>query len=190
MCGANRGVLGMMMGSDVDPATSTLTADGVLSKLDVLVPLDPSLAVEGALWFPNLLVGDPGLILPFVLSGSLLLNALGGHKPVNLGKWQTRLTRVIATTALMIGPVMINVPSALLVYWIGSSLSAYVQNLLLDIFMPIPKPVEPCKPKRPWKTGIGAIATAEDAAKGLLLERANSDTARNRQKSQQRSRRS
>ena len=67
-------------------------------------------------------------MLPFVLSASLLLNVLGGHRPVNLGIWQTRLTRIIATTALMVGPVMINVPSALLVYWIGSSLSAYVQN--------------------------------------------------------------
>lgn len=50
---------------------------------------------------------------------------------------------------------MLPVPSALLVYWIGSSLSSFAQNVALDKLMPMKRSVEPCVPKRPWRTGLG-----------------------------------
>jgi inner membrane protein COX18 len=168
MCGTGQGWLGMMLGSakDAESASGTMiTGDGLLSSLDTLVPVDTSLATEGALWFPNLLMADPHLVLPFALSATILLNIFGGRKSnVGLGKWQIRFRRNLGLLGLAIGPIMINVPSALLVYWIGSSMSAYLQAVLLDKFMPIKKPVEPCKPKRPWRTGLGAeILAGRDA---------------------------
>lgn len=155
MCGAHQGFLGMMLRKD--PETDTVQR---------IVELDPSLALEGALWFPNLLMADPQLVLPFVLSATILLNIIGTRfRSVGTrSKFQTRLERILATLALAIGPVMLNVPSALLVYWIGSSSSAFAQSAILDVLMPIKKPVEPCKPKRPWRTGLGAeiMAGKED----------------------------
>lgn len=172
MCGTGQGWLGMMMGASVpaESASGTIvTGDGILAPLDTLIPVDPSLATEGALWFPNLLVADPMLVLPFVLSATILLNIFGGRRNVALGKWQTRLRRNLGILGLAIGPIMINVPSALLIYWIGSSMSAYLQAVLLEKFMPIKLPVEPCKPKRPWKTGLGAeILGGKDAELPML----------------------
>ena len=41
--------------------------------MDELVPIEPSLATEGMLWFDNLMIPDPLSILPFVLSGFVYL---------------------------------------------------------------------------------------------------------------------
>ena len=40
-----------------------------------VVPVEHSLATEGAMWFHNLLLPDPNLILPFVLFGVLFFGA-------------------------------------------------------------------------------------------------------------------
>jgi inner membrane protein COX18 len=168
-CGSQQGWLGMMIGTGQADAVSTIsgettttaliTGDGLLSPLDLLVPLDPSLATEGALWFPNLLVADPHLTLPFLLSATILLNIFGGSRrtaTTTMSKWQIRLRRNMGLLGLAIGPIMINVPAALLVYWIGSSMASFLQAALLDKFMPLPHPIPPCKPLRPWRTGLGA----------------------------------
>jgi inner membrane protein COX18 len=105
---------------------------------------DPSFATEGALWFPNLLVPDPMLALPFVLSGSILLNLSGVSGPAQ-SKWRRRLTNSLKVVALAIVPLTLQMPSAMLVYWTSSSLLAYGQAKLLDVMMPIKKPVVPCK---------------------------------------------
>jgi mitochondrial inner membrane protein COX18 len=154
MAGAQQGWWGMITGSrNVGADTDALlTADGFTGT--ALIPVESSFATEGALWFPNLLLADPQLLLPFMLSGAILLN-LFGHKPVALGPWQTRFRRSMGIVALAIGPIMIPVPSALVLYWVSSSMLAYGQSLLLERLMPIKKPVRPCKPKRPMKSGLG-----------------------------------
>jgi len=48
--------------------------------------------------------------------------------------------------ALAIGPMTLQIPSAMLLYWISSSGMAFVQGVLLDIFSPIGNPVAPCVP--------------------------------------------
>jgi mitochondrial inner membrane protein COX18 len=153
MTGAQQGWWGMLTGAEnIRAGTEVLTADGLVGA--ALIPVESSFATEGALWFPNLLVADPQLILPFMLSGAIFLN-LYGHKPVALGIWQTRLKRSMGIVALAIGPIMINVPSALVLYWVSSSMLAYGQSVLLERLMPIKKPVLPCKPKRPMRSGLG-----------------------------------
>jgi inner membrane protein COX18 len=37
----------------------------------------------------------------------------------------------------------------MLIYWISSSMLAYMQAAVLDRVMPIKPPVVPCKPRRP-----------------------------------------
>jgi inner membrane protein COX18 len=154
MAGAQQGWWGMITGSgnvEVDPE-AVLTAGGLVSA--TLIPVESSFATEGALWFPNLLMADPQLVLPFMLSGAILLN-LFGHKTVALGPWRTRMQRSMGIVALAIGPIMMHVPSALVLYWVSSSMLAYGQSLLLERLMPIKKPVTPCKPKRPMRSGLG-----------------------------------
>ncbi|KAH7408056.1 60Kd inner membrane protein-domain-containing protein [Cadophora sp. MPI-SDFR-AT-0126] len=164
MCGSKQGILGLMLGGNevmeagkgAMGADSRITGDGLLDTA-INIPLETSLATEGALWFPNLLLADPHLVLPFALSGTILLNILGGRTPyAAMGLWRQRITRSLSLVALCIGPLMLNVPSALLIYWISSSGTAYLQGVLLNKFMPLPKPVLPCEPKGQWKSGFGS----------------------------------
>ncbi|KAL2073932.1 hypothetical protein VTL71DRAFT_11258 [Oculimacula yallundae] len=153
MCGSRQGVLGMLLGKD--EVGGAETSRGVVDYL-LAIPLETSLATEGALWFPNLLLADPQLVLPFVLSGTILLNILGGRKSYSaMGKWQQRLTRSMTVVALAVGPLMLNVPSALMIYWITSSTTGYLQMLLLEKFMPLPKAIAPLQPKGQWKVALG-----------------------------------
>jgi inner membrane protein COX18 len=161
MCGANQGWFGMLVGwgnGASDSSSPAGTVDGVITGDGLVAPspigIEESLATEGALWFPNLLEADPQLVLPFMLSASILLN-LFGHQRIALGPWQTRFRRGMGVAALCVGPIMMHVPSALLLYWVSSSLMAYGQALLIDWAIPIAKPVTPCEPKRPMRTGLG-----------------------------------
>ena len=62
-----------------------------LASLDTTaLAIESSLATEGALWFPDLIVADPQMILPFMLSGAILLN-LSNAGGATL--WQKRLKR-------------------------------------------------------------------------------------------------
>jgi inner membrane protein COX18 len=139
MCGARAGLLGMILrtGNDADAIAAGIAPEA-------------SFATGGALWFPDLLVPDPQLILPFMLSGVILLNLTSasargsGEQTV----WQRRIQRSLGLFALAIGPLTLQVPSAMLVYWISSSLLAYLQAVVLDKVMPMPALVKPCDPRK------------------------------------------
>jgi len=157
MAGSHQGWWGMITSSEfikvgVERTDAVLTADGLVKT--PLIPVESTFATEGALWFPDLLVPDPQLILPFLLSGAILLNIFG-HRPAQMGVWQTRFTRSMGIVALAVGPIMMHVPSALVLYWVSSSMLAYGQSLLLERLVPIQKRVTPCQPKRPMKSGLG-----------------------------------
>jgi inner membrane protein COX18 len=160
MCGTHKGLLGLIFStqeevpssSTPDPGMSTggLSAGAppmgdFIGAIDAgthkgLVAVEPSFSQEGALWFPDLLVPDPHLILPFVLSGSLLMNVYLGTRDVRSGRlsvYQRRWMNTLKIFALAIGPMTLQVPSAILVYWISSSFFALGQNVLLDRLLPL-----------------------------------------------------
>ena len=150
MCGTQSGLLGLLMKSPGEDASRVeiLAGTDTGSSLEVR----HSLSTEGALWFPDLLLPDPGLILPFMLSGCLFANIMVHDRKeaaagMTAGKWQLRLRRSVQMVALAIGPATLGVPSAILVYWIGSSLCALGQNVFLERYFPGKPVVEPCKPK-------------------------------------------
>lgn len=168
MCGAPDGLLSILVKrvQDIWPwganpavenavteATTAIEPAAVQEAATQLVHMEPSFATEGALWFPDLLVADPYLILPFALSGAILLNIFGRtsarQEGVILGKWQLRLKRIMGTVALLIGPLMLHLPSGMLVYWISSTTMAYLQAIVLDKFMPIDRSNIPKKPLMP-----------------------------------------
>jgi inner membrane protein COX18 len=113
----------------------------------------PSLATEGALWFPDLTAPDPELRLSFVFSGVMLLDVIGWHKRAHTpSKWGRRGRGAVGVIALAAGPLLMTLPSSMLIYWISSSIFAKGQALLLDRLMPL-NVVTPCKPKRPLRIG-------------------------------------
>ncbi|KAL3420526.1 hypothetical protein PVAG01_06971 [Phlyctema vagabunda] len=154
MCGSQVGLLGMAVsrisGTEEATAASTAIEQG-LHRIE-------SLATEGMLWFPNLLLPDPQLVLPFMLSGLILLN-MSGKGNVNAALWQTRLSRGLKIGALAIGPLTLHVPSAILVYWISSTGLGLMQSKALSVFMPLQPPVAPCVEK-PSRFVLAARATA------------------------------
>lgn len=153
MCGTHEGLLGLatglFRGTNVDTGReATLKALTVSS-----VPVEESFATEGALWFQNLLVPDPTLTLPFVLSGMMFANVHFSSRSSSLpggerSTFERRMTRILKLVALAVGPLMLQVPSAMLLYWISSSALAMGQRVILDKLMPYTPPVKPCKPKQ------------------------------------------
>lgn len=143
MCGTRTGLLGM-----IAERFSSNAGDKIPDIVGgVSFGMEESFATEGALWFQNLLVPDPQLILPFMLSGVIFLN-LSGTARVNQSRWQKRLTTSLKIVALAIGPLTLQIPSGMLLYWISSTSFAYIQARILDIVMPVKSPVVPCRPQR------------------------------------------
>ena len=157
MCGTSEGLLGLLAKSVSSGDAPMLDGEGapaVDAAIQVVdTNIEPSMATEGALWFPNLLSADPQLVLPFALSAALFTNihlnkrqlAREGIEP---SKWSERFTRSLQLVALAIGPATLSVPSALLVYWLSSSTSAIAVNLMLAKTMPRPLSVKPASSRR------------------------------------------
>ena len=153
MCGTHEGLLGLITKSFETTETNDAIADASFSK-QVSVPIEPSMASEGALWFPDLLVPDPWLLLPVMLSVSLLANI--SHADYQQGlrsggkrsKFGTRLSRTLKLVALAAFPLTLHMPSAMLLYWISSSVTAFLQGLFVNYLLPLPPRVIPCKPRQ------------------------------------------
>ena len=189
LCGGPKGMIGtFLFGRDtqVTATTTTTTPDDFTADFTPpppptttppLIPdaattaADPSLALQGCLWFPDLTVADPLHILPLALSAVLLVNIvprsregllhfLGtGAAPVT---WRTRLQRSLALVALAIGPVTMDLPAALHLYWISSSAITLAVTELTHRLMPVRSHVshDMCRapatfvfPKKPAKGG-------------------------------------
>lgn len=153
MCGTHVGLLGLMTAgvSQGDPSISEAIPLEQLVAQDQgkeLFTVEESFGNGGVLWFPDLLVPDPSMILPFALSGSLFLNILyqtrrnGG---ISESKWSRRFGNSMKVLALAIGPLTLQVPSAMLVYWISSSLWGLGQIVLMQRYFPRKAVPKPCK---------------------------------------------
>ena len=124
---------------------------------------EPSLATGGCLWFPDLMAPDPLHILPFLLSAILVLNIMPrsaagmralfnlrgesdrdappGTTPVatDQSKVHGRLQRALLGVALIVGPVTMDLPAALHLYWVSSAAMTYLQTEAIGRYMKIPK---------------------------------------------------
>lgn len=104
---------------------------------DTVLHLEPNLAIEGALWFQNLILPDPSLIVPFLVSCSMFAcsySGLGVHRLLPLVEDSTEeffataraniwLNRMRNIVTLAIAPATLQFPSALLLFWISNNLS-------------------------------------------------------------------
>ena len=150
MCGTNQGLLGLVLGP-------SKTLDDNASREDVIaaaslpsIPIEQSLSMEGGLWFPDLLMPDPQLLLSVALTMSLFANiqyqvahsrSIGAPQST----WSLRLVRISRMLALAIGPLTLQVPSAMLIYWLSSSLFGLLQNVIIDRYFSKTLIIKPCK---------------------------------------------
>ncbi|OCK81144.1 hypothetical protein K432DRAFT_264578, partial [Lepidopterella palustris CBS 459.81] len=106
----------------------------------------PSLATGGMLWFPNLMVPDPTCSLPFILSGLMFYNIWQGRQKGAILSPPARYLRgFLLFVAAAIGPLTLQVPAGLLLYWASSTTSAMILNKVLDLIWPIEVPPMACK---------------------------------------------
>ncbi|KAL4900535.1 hypothetical protein BDW74DRAFT_170727 [Aspergillus multicolor] len=134
-----RALFGLQESAASTAATGTLPA-----------AVEPSLATEGALWFPDLLAGDPTGMLPALLTLSLLVNIRNGWKVQSLRSCadlprkemvkkmsSTLLRSVFQLLALNLGlaAYVHGLPAAVMIYWITSTNVATAQTFLLQKYM-------------------------------------------------------
>ncbi|KAJ6092993.1 hypothetical protein N7486_008282 [Penicillium sp. IBT 16267x] len=152
MCGNTNGLVPWLL-SLIEPAKET--TEGAAQSLHLTV--ESSLANEGALWFPDLLAGDPTGALPALLTASILLNVNMGWKSASrleiseMPKLQMYQAVFSSGLRVFIQVLAVNVgfsgwyyemPTALMIYWITSTNVATLQTWLLGKYMfsrpPIP----------------------------------------------------
>ncbi|KAI5286773.1 hypothetical protein KEM54_006520 [Ascosphaera aggregata] len=120
---------------------------------DFTIPLEESMATEGGLWFPNLLISDPHLALPIILAGVMYTNVTWGWKvatkeeilamPIGAARRASifrALKKVFQTVAISLAPSTLaaGIPSGLLLYWISSTTFATLQTRAFAKFWPPP----------------------------------------------------
>lgn len=141
MSGNNRGLV---------PYLLSLLEPDATGPVPTHLAVEPSLATEGALWFPDLLAGDPTGILPLALTVSILVNIRTGWKVTKFKDMadlpRSQLVRLgvgrgirllLQVLALNIGAssYLYEMPSALLIYWTTSTNVATLQSFLLERYM-------------------------------------------------------
>ncbi|KAF9892583.1 hypothetical protein FE257_000985 [Aspergillus nanangensis] len=168
MSGNDKGLVPYLL-SLVEPASS--------ENSSLHLAVEPTLATEGALWFPDLLAGDSTGLLPVALTLSILINIRRGWKVpplrdlADLPKPELTKQLVLRSIRMFIQILSLNIglsayvanmPSALMIYWITSSNVATLQTLFLEKYMFAKPPLKPWKQvfidfPKPWKNGIAAI---------------------------------
>jgi inner membrane protein COX18 len=178
MCGMGKGLFGLIMGGRVEggnlvegvtsvdspsavlagtaeSSSGLISASGLTDEAGLggtlipapIIPLEPGFTTEGILWLTDLTAPDPTLLLPFMLSGAMLLNLMPSRR-VAQSTGTRRLTNALRVIALAVGPLTLQMPSAMLLYWCSSSMFAFGQGILMDKLMPLRRPVPPCNSKK------------------------------------------
>jgi inner membrane protein COX18 len=141
MCGNNNGILLWLLScweGSVNPAQASESLH---------LTIEPSLAAEGALWFPDLLAGDSTGILPVILTASILHNVTASWKKKSFKSVSDLpslqmyressfigLRYFIQVMAVYVGAASFfsQMPVALMLYWITSTNTATLQSWYLE----------------------------------------------------------
>ena len=140
-----------LIGKSLTGGRSTATAIDDIS----VVPVESSLSAEGMLWFPNLALPDPALILPFLLAGAVFVGSRWLPTFVNLAhtrkegqrrfQFKTLVVKIIKVSSLAVAPATMQFPSAMLLYSLSSTVFGIGSHIFLERFFGRPPP--PPKPK-------------------------------------------
>ncbi|RMZ69439.1 COX18 required for activity of mitochondrial cytochrome oxidase [Pyrenophora seminiperda CCB06] len=146
-CGAHDGLLGMASSTIEGQSMKMENESGELvARVTPSAWFDPSLATEGMLWFPDLLIPDPTGVLPFIASALMFSNIYRTKNvPPSDSKWPNLVRRTLLLVALSVGPCCQHVPAALMLYWCSSTTSVILWNVWLDWAYPAPRGYTACK---------------------------------------------
>ncbi|CAI4218107.1 unnamed protein product [Parascedosporium putredinis] len=104
-------------------------------------PLDPSLATEGLLWFPDLTVADPTYILPAIFGASMLYNAMPRSMDEvrrlfdpKVSSFSIRARRALLFVIPFMMTAVISFPSGVVLFWVSSAASNRVLTIVMDRF--------------------------------------------------------
>lgn len=142
-CGARDGLLGLGFSAFKSKDDSANLGDLVVTPSQWL---EPSLAIEGMLWFQDLLSPDPTGALPFIVSGLMFANIYTTKNTVGSdASWPLLVRRTLLGVTLLVGPLCQNLPAALMLYWAASTSSVMLWNVWLDWKYPAPRGLTACK---------------------------------------------
>ncbi|CUM55585.1 unnamed protein product [Debaryomyces tyrocola] len=110
-------------------------------------PLDPSLYTEGLFWFTDLTTLDPMHIFPLVLGVISLCNVEWTFKTLELLRFTRKrlgrptltdsMSSVARMSVVFMMAISLNAPVALTLYWLSSQVYSLIQNIILDLMIPI-----------------------------------------------------
>lgn len=114
---------------------------------DAARPLDASLHTEGLAWFGDLAAADPLHVFPLALGAVALTNVewtvktFDVMRPARRTVLRPTLTDLVANVSRMavvfLMAVSVHAPTALTLYWLSSQVFSLVQNVVLDVVLPV-----------------------------------------------------
>lgn len=132
--------------------------------------------MEGCLWFPDLMAKDPLTVLPLILSAVMFVNVMPRNREGwlrlinpgtdneelnanNIGEHATRvktqkslglrMQRALMLLTVTVAPLTMNLPAALHLYWITTSLVSNAITSVVAAKMPLPPYLGPAKGRGP-----------------------------------------
>ncbi|CAR66007.1 DEHA2G20064p [Debaryomyces hansenii CBS767] len=110
-------------------------------------PLDSSLYTEGLFWFTDLTTLDPMHIFPLILGVISLCNVEWTFKTLELSRFTRKrlgrptltdsMSSVARMSVVFMMAISLNAPVALTLYWLSSQVYSLIQNIILDLMIPI-----------------------------------------------------
>lgn len=110
-------------------------------------PLDPSLYTEGLWWFYDLTVADNLHVLPLLIGITALCNVEWTFKSLELLRLTQRkklritvtdaISNISRMTVVFLMAISLHAPAALSLYWLSSQFYSLIQNIILDLTMPV-----------------------------------------------------
>ena len=142
------GIRSSLLGMIVEKMPNTKEGEGNVGTMtEAGAPsdfyLEPSMASEGALWFETLAAADPTHNLSFILSATTFGHVWWSSREATSLRSKV-VRRLMLFGAVLIVPITLNLPSAVLLFWLSSTCGAILQRTVLTSMYPIPKPIIKC----------------------------------------------
>lgn len=111
------------------------------------IPLEEGFRTDSFLWYSNLIQPDPYAVMPVAIGTTALINMEWNAMQLNPSQSKSKgptvpriLTNVSRFGVLFLMTMAFQAPSGVCLYWLTSHAFSLVQNVVLDLYLPINKP--------------------------------------------------
>ncbi|KAK8168299.1 60Kd inner membrane protein-domain-containing protein [Phyllosticta citrichinensis] len=168
MIGTDKGIMGLAIGPSEDVQASSApegveaavvedtssASSSVSDSADLSSWVEPSMATEGMLWFSDLTVADPTLVLPVLVSSATFFAVWRGSRVLpgeEEGKNARVLRRTLLSGSVIIFPFILKVPAGMLLYWVTSTTCAGLTHVWNDYYYKKKTSIKPVRKLMPFK---------------------------------------